>query len=134
MLPLGLAPEQQALAAVLLGVIVLWVSEAVPIPIGGLIGVAAIVILGVAPADDVLEPFGSSTIFTFIGAFILAQAMLKHGLARRFAFRVLSMRAVGARRHGSSSPSGRSVRCCRGSCPTPRRWRCRCPPRWASSR
>jgi sodium-dependent dicarboxylate transporter 2/3/5 len=51
--------------------------------------------MGVAPADEVLGPFGSSTVFTFIGAFILAQAMLKHGLARRFAFRMLSVPGVG---------------------------------------
>ena len=94
-LPLDMEPQQQTLAGVLLGVIVLWISEAVPIPIGGLLGVAAIVLLGVAPADDVLGPFGSSTVFTFIGAFILAQAMLTHGLARRFAFRILSLPGVG---------------------------------------
>ncbi|BBZ60797.1 hypothetical protein MMON_20980 [Mycolicibacterium monacense] len=95
LLPLDLPPQQQTLAAVLLGVIVLWVTEAVPIPIGGLLGVAVVVFLGVAPADDVLAPFGSSTIFTFIGAFILAQAMLKHGLARRFAFRILALPRAG---------------------------------------
>jgi solute carrier family 13 (sodium-dependent dicarboxylate transporter), member 2/3/5 len=94
-LPLDMAPRQQTLAGILLGVIVLWVTEAVPIPVGGLIGVGAIVLFGVAPPDDVLQPFGSSTIFTFIGAFILAQAMLKHGLARRFAFRMLSLPGVG---------------------------------------
>jgi sodium-dependent dicarboxylate transporter 2/3/5 len=33
-LPMDLQPQQQVLAGVLLGVIVLWVSEAVPIPIG----------------------------------------------------------------------------------------------------
>ncbi|MCO1658158.1 SLC13 family permease [Pseudonocardia humida] len=100
LLPLGLEPAQQSLAAVLLGVIVLWVTEAVPIPIGGLIGVAVIVFLQVEPADDVLARFGSSTIFTFIGAFILAQAMLKHGLARRFAFRILSLPRVGRSTYG----------------------------------
>jgi sodium-dependent dicarboxylate transporter 2/3/5 len=94
-LPLTLPPSQQVLAGVLLGVIVLWVTEAVPIPIGGLIGVGCIVLFGVAPAADVLAPFGSSTVFTFIGAFILAAAMLKHGLARRFAFRILSLPGVG---------------------------------------
>jgi sodium-dependent dicarboxylate transporter 2/3/5 len=94
-LPLDLSPSQQTLAGLLLGVIVLWVTEPVPIPVGGLIGVGLIVVLGVAPAADVLAPFGSSTVFTFIGAFILAQAMLKHGLARRFAFRVLSLPGVG---------------------------------------
>ena len=94
-IPLDIPREQQVLAAVLLGVIALWISEAVPIPIGGLLGVAVAVFLGVAPVDDVLGPFGSSTIFTFIGAFILAAAMLKHGLARRFAFRILSLKGVG---------------------------------------
>jgi sodium-dependent dicarboxylate transporter 2/3/5 len=95
-LPLDLPGNQQTLAGILLGVIVLWITEAVPIPVGGLIGVALIVILNVVPADDALEPFGSSTIFTFIGAFILAQAMLKHGVARRFAFRILALPRVGS--------------------------------------
>lgn len=94
-LPIDIPREQQVLAAVLLGVIALWISEAVPIPIGGLLGVAVAVFLGVAPVDDVLGPFGSSTIFTFIGAFILAQAMLKHGVARRFAFRILALPRAG---------------------------------------
>ncbi len=94
-LPLDMEVQQQQLAAVLLGVIVLWVTEPVPIPVGGLIGVGAIVVLGVVPADDALAPFGSSTIFTFIGAFIIAQSMLRSGLARRFAFRILSLPGVG---------------------------------------
>ena len=96
LLPLDLARDQHLLAAVLLGVIVLWITEPVPIPIGGLIGIGAIVVLGVVPANEALAPFGSTTVFTFIGAFILAQAMLRHGLARRFAMFVLSMRWVGA--------------------------------------
>jgi solute carrier family 13 (sodium-dependent dicarboxylate transporter), member 2/3/5 len=94
LLPIPMDPTQQLLGAVLLGVIILWICEPVPIPIGGLIGVAAVVILGVAPAGEVLAPFGSTTIFTFIGAFILAQAMLKHGIAQRLAFAVLSIPGV----------------------------------------
>src|ERR671915_210652 len=95
LLPLDMDETQQKLAAALLFVVVLWISEAVPIPIGGLLGIALIVLIGVAPVDEVLAPFGSSTVFVFIGAFIIAQAMLRHGLARRFAFRVLSLPAVG---------------------------------------
>ncbi|MCP2180694.1 solute carrier family 13 (sodium-dependent dicarboxylate transporter), member 2/3/5 [Prauserella alba] len=94
-LPTSLDGPQHKLAAILLGVVVLWVCEPVPIPIGGLIGVSAIVLFGVVPADEALAPFGSSTVFVFIGAFILAQAMLRHGLARRFAFLVLSLPGVG---------------------------------------
>jgi solute carrier family 13 (sodium-dependent dicarboxylate transporter), member 2/3/5 len=95
LLPLDMDSTQQRLAAALLFVIVLWISEAIPIPIGGLLGIALIVLIGVAPADDVIAPLGSSTILVFIGAFIIAQAMLRHGLARRFAFRVLAIPGVG---------------------------------------
>jgi sodium-dependent dicarboxylate transporter 2/3/5 len=96
LLPIDLPRDQHLLAAILLGVIVLWITEPVPIPIGGLIGVGAIVVLGVVPSDDALAPFGSPTVFTFIGAFILAAAMLKHGVARRFAMFILSLKWVGA--------------------------------------
>ena len=95
LLPVDMEPTQHTLAAVLLGVIVLWITEAVPIPVGGLIGIVLVVLLGVGNADDVLAPFGSSTVFTFIGAFIIAQAMLRHGVARRFAFRMLAVKGVG---------------------------------------
>ena len=95
LLPLDMDGNQQKLAAALLFVIVLWISEAVPIPIGGLMGIVLIVVIGVAPVDDVLAPFGSATVFVFIGAFIIAQAMLRHGVARRFAFRVLAVPGVG---------------------------------------
>jgi sodium-dependent dicarboxylate transporter 2/3/5 len=95
-LPLDMAVQEQQLAAVLLGVIVMWVTEPVPIPVGGMIGVGAVVVLDIVPADEALAPFGSSTIFTFIGAFILAQSMLQSGLARRFAFRILSLPGVGS--------------------------------------
>ncbi|REF35310.1 SLC13 family permease [Thermasporomyces composti] len=92
--PLDLEADEHRLAAVLVCVMILWITEAVPLPVGGLIGVVLATLLNVAPADDILAPFGSSTIFTFIGAFVLAQAMLRHGLARRFAFRVLATRGV----------------------------------------
>jgi len=94
-LPLNLEYAQQTLAAVLLGVVVLWMTEPVPIPIGGLIGIAAIALLGAVPAEEAFVPFGDTTVLTFIGAFILAQAMLQHGLARRFAFRILAIPGVG---------------------------------------
>ena len=94
-LPLDLDYSQQTLAAVLLGVVVLWMTEPVPIPVGGLLGIAAIALLGAVPAEEAFLPFGDTTILTFIGAFILAQAMLQHGLARRFAFRILAIPGVG---------------------------------------
>ena len=98
LLPLGIPQTQHTVAAVLGGVIVAWVTEPIPIPVSGLLGASVLVLLGVGGedgADAVLAPFGSGTILTFIGAFILAQSMLKHGVARRFAFRILAIPGVG---------------------------------------
>ncbi|MGH3315176.1 MAG: SLC13 family permease [Nocardioidaceae bacterium] len=97
LLPLDLPETQHVVAAVMAGVIVAWVTEPIPIPVSGLVGASLLVLMGLGGeegADAVLAPFGSGTVFTFIGAFILAQAMLRHGLARRFAFRILSIPGV----------------------------------------
>ncbi|SCK07079.1 DASS family sodium-coupled anion symporter [Streptomyces sp. WMMB 322] len=97
LLPLDIPQTQHNVAAVLAGVIVAWVTEPIPIPVSGLLGASLLVLLGAGGdegANGVLAPFGSGTVFTFIGAFILAQSMLVHGLARRFAFRILSVPGV----------------------------------------
>ena len=93
-LPLDLEPAQQTLAGIFLFVIVFWITEAIPIPITAVLGLCLCVALGVADGDTVFATFSSSTIFLFIGSFIIAEAMMVHGLDRRFAFRVLSARGV----------------------------------------
>ncbi|HET7329097.1 MAG TPA: DASS family sodium-coupled anion symporter [Nocardioidaceae bacterium] len=94
LLPLDLTWAQQALAAIMLFTIIYWLTEAIPIPVTAVVAMALCVLLGVAPVDDVFAAFGSSTLFVFMGAFIIAEAMTTHGLDRRFAFRVLSLPGV----------------------------------------
>jgi sodium-dependent dicarboxylate transporter 2/3/5 len=103
----ALKPEAHRLAAVMATVIVLWLTEALPMPVAALLGAAACVLLRVAPADAVFAPFANPLIFLFIGGFILARAIFLYGLDRRFAFAVLSIRGVGAGPVGSCSPSAR---------------------------
>jgi sodium-dependent dicarboxylate transporter 2/3/5 len=93
----GLSPEAHRLAAVLASVVVLWVTEALPLPVTALLGAAACVVLGVAPAKVVFAPFADPLMFLFIGAFILARGIFLHGLDRRVAYAVLSRPWVGAR-------------------------------------
>ena len=100
LIPLPLEPEQQALAAVFAFVIVYWLTEPIPIPVTAVLALAMCVLFGVASADDVFGAFASDTIFLFIGAFIIAQAMMRHGLDRRFAFRVLSIPGVSNSTYG----------------------------------
>lgn len=91
----GLSLEAHRLASVLAAVVVLWVSEALPLPVTALAGVAACVVAGVAPARDVFRPFAQPLIFLFIGSFMLAEAIRVHGLDRRLAYAVLAQRWVG---------------------------------------
>ena len=92
--PLGLTAQQGTLAAILGLVVIFWVSEAIPVPATALLALALCAFLAVAPPAEVFSAFASPTIFLFIGSFILARAMSIHGLDRRFALRVLSIRGI----------------------------------------
>ena len=109
LIPLPLEPNQQTLAAILSFTIVYWLSEAIPIPATAVLALALCVLLNVpnvgpnaddSPGDVVYGAFSSDTIFLFIGAFIIAQAMVTHGLDRRFAFRILSLPGVSRSTYG----------------------------------
>jgi sodium-dependent dicarboxylate transporter 2/3/5 len=93
----GLKPEAHRLAAILAAVVVLWVTEALPMPVTALLGASMAVVLRVAPAREVFAPFADPLMFLFIGAFILARAIFHHRLDKRFAYSVLSLPWVGAR-------------------------------------
>ena len=93
--PLPLAPPAQRLAAILVMMVVLWISEALPLTVTSLIGPVLAIVLQVAPARTVFAPFADPIIFLLIGSFMLAEAMFAHGLDRRLAFSALSSRAVG---------------------------------------
>jgi sodium-dependent dicarboxylate transporter 2/3/5 len=103
LIPFDLDGNQHRLAAILAFVVVWWVTEAIPIPVTALLGVALCALLEATPpppegdssVDVVFSSFTDDTVMLFIGSFIIAQAMVVHGLHRRLAFRVLSLSWVG---------------------------------------
>jgi sodium-dependent dicarboxylate transporter 2/3/5 len=98
LLPLpSLKAPAHRLAAIMAAVVVLWITEATPLPLTALIGAAACVLLQVASAKEVFLPFADPLIFLFIGAFILARAIFLHRLDRRLAFGILSLPWIGGR-------------------------------------
>ena len=92
--PLPIPRPAHTLAAILAMMVVLWITEALPLAVTALIGPVLAVLLQVGPARTVLAPFADPIIFLFIGSFMLAEAMFTHGLDRRIAFSALSKRAV----------------------------------------
>jgi solute carrier family 13 (sodium-dependent dicarboxylate transporter), member 2/3/5 len=93
--PIPITAPAHRLAAILLMMVILWITEALPLAVTALIGPVLAIILQVAPARVVFGPFADPIIFLFIGSFMLAEAMFTHGLDRRIAFGALSSRAVG---------------------------------------
>jgi sodium-dependent dicarboxylate transporter 2/3/5 len=92
-----LSPEALTLAPILLLVIVLWVTEALPLAVTSLLGAVLCVVAGVAPAKEVFRPFADPLIFLFIGSFLLAEGIRQHRLDRRLAYGVLSVPWIGER-------------------------------------
>lgn len=84
------------LAAVLAWVVIYWLSECIPIPATALLGAFLCVIVGIDSPKAVLAPFADPIVFLFLGSFMLAAAMTRHGLDRRLALSVLGLPGVGA--------------------------------------
>jgi sodium-dependent dicarboxylate transporter 2/3/5 len=92
-----LSPEALTLAPILLLVVVLWVTEALPLAVTALLGAVLCVVAGVAPAKEVFRPFADPLIFLFIGSFLVAEAIRLHRLDCRLAYAVLSVPWIGER-------------------------------------
>lgn len=86
-----LTDSAHKLFAVVGFVLVLWLTESIPIPAAALLGAVLNVLIGVAPAKEVLAPFAHPLVFLFIGGFILAESIMYHGLDKRFSFAILSV-------------------------------------------
>jgi sodium-dependent dicarboxylate transporter 2/3/5 len=95
-IPVLTAPAH-TLAAILVLVIIWWITEPIPIPITALAGLALCVIFGVDTIRNVFTSFADPVIFLFMGSFILAQAMSLHKLDERIAYGILSIPGVANR-------------------------------------
>jgi solute carrier family 13 (sodium-dependent dicarboxylate transporter), member 2/3/5 len=91
----GISPKAHVLAAILGWIGTWWVTEPIPIPISALVGSVLCVLFDVANARVAFAPFADPTIYLFLGSFILAEGMAIHGLDKRFAYGIMSLRWVG---------------------------------------
>jgi solute carrier family 13 (sodium-dependent dicarboxylate transporter), member 2/3/5 len=90
-----LSAKAHTLAAIIGWIVVWWITEPIPIPISALIGAVLCVVFKVASARVAFAPFADPTIYLFLGSFILAEAMAVHGLDKRFAYGIMSLKWVG---------------------------------------
>jgi sodium-dependent dicarboxylate transporter 2/3/5 len=78
--------------------IVWWVTECIPIPITALLIPVLITIFGITSVEKAFAPFANPVIMLFLGSFMLAQAMSIHGLDKKFAYSILSLKVITRRK------------------------------------
>lgn len=87
--PEGLTYAGKMMIATLLFGAILFISEALPLGISGLLVMVIPPVFGVLPPDEVFGFFGNEAVFFLIGAFILAAGIQSSGLHVRFAYHML---------------------------------------------
>jgi sodium-dependent dicarboxylate transporter 2/3/5 len=93
--PTGLEPAGWRVAAVAVLMAVLWMTEAVPIPVTGLLPLALFPTLGIASGAATSAPYADPLIFLFLGGFLIALGLERWNLHRRIALGVVAL--VGTR-------------------------------------
>ena len=96
--PEGLSVEGRRLAALFVTVILLWVTEALPIGITALLAVLLQPLLGIRDLKSAFQGFASPVFFFVLAMFCIAAAITSAGLERRFAYWLLDRAGTDSRR------------------------------------
>ncbi|MCX6814837.1 MAG: DASS family sodium-coupled anion symporter [Candidatus Aenigmarchaeota archaeon] len=67
-------------------VVMLWVTELVPLPVAAILGGVLQPLLGIATVTGALAGFASSSVFLILAGFIIAAGLVKTGLDKRIAY------------------------------------------------
>ncbi|MEK7285900.1 MAG: DASS family sodium-coupled anion symporter [Nitrospirota bacterium] len=95
LLPLPISDAAHRLAALMVGMVIYWIAEPIPIAITALLVPILAILFGIGKDKEVIASFGNPVLFLFIGSFMIARAMEKHRLDRRFSFWLLSVSGIG---------------------------------------
>jgi sodium-dependent dicarboxylate transporter 2/3/5 len=96
--PEGLTPAGQRTAALFVGALILWSTEALPIAVTSLLAIAIQPLLQISQLGPAMTAAMSPVFFFVLVMFIIALAWTTTGLARRFAYWMLSKSGNDSRR------------------------------------
>ncbi len=94
----GLSSEAVATAGTAGATAAAWLTGAVPLPVASLLPALLLPALGALPAAEVAPRYFPEILLLFLGGFILALALERHGLHRRFALRAVGLLGTRPRR------------------------------------
>jgi solute carrier family 13 (sodium-dependent dicarboxylate transporter), member 2/3/5 len=83
-------PLVTKMAAVAFIMAVWWITEAIPLSVTALLPLILFPLLGILDGNAIAESYINSTIFLFLGGFLLALAMEKWGLHKRISLKIIT--------------------------------------------
>ena len=93
-----LSSSGKRVVAVVLWMAVWWMTEAAPLAVTAMLPLVLFPLLGVRSVRDVAPNYSDQIIFLFLGGFVLALAVERSGLHRRFALAILDTVGASPRR------------------------------------
>lgn len=78
-----------AVLSIFITIIGLWLTEAVPLPVTGLLVPVLAGLYGVMPSAKAFSSFGSDILYLFLGCFLMGRSMERHGFDKRLAYFLL---------------------------------------------
>jgi len=87
--PAGLEVAGWRTAGVVAVMAILWMTEAIPVPVTALLPLVLFPLLEVAPIREVAAPYANPVIYLFLGGFILARGLQRWRLHERVAFGIV---------------------------------------------
>lgn len=89
--PLPLEPRAHRLVAIFAAVLIAWVTEVIPVAATSLMIAPVFVLSGITDASTAFRYYADPLLYLFVGGFMLAESMRRHGLDRRFATAMVSL-------------------------------------------
>ncbi len=94
-----LSPGGRLVLATFVWCAVWWVAQPIPWGVTSLLPLVVFPLLGVMTTGETVALYGQNIFFWIFGTVMLGYAMEKHGLAKRFSLRLLSLRGVAKTTH-----------------------------------
>ncbi|MBF8962055.1 DASS family sodium-coupled anion symporter [Pontibacter sp. FD36] len=86
----GLEPQARKVATIMVFCLAFWMTEVIPLSMTAFLGVIMAILTGIADISTAFQNLGHPIILLFIGSFLLARSMTRHGLDKRIALFILS--------------------------------------------
>ena len=96
--PFGWTPEVVNLISILVLMLAWWLLESVPMAVTALLPVILFPLLGISSMEVACAPYGDKYIFLFLGGFLLALALEKSNLHKRFSLSIVMITGTNAKR------------------------------------